>query len=81
VASAFGGRRPPIYYDCRELPTIDDITDIVDWFDPELSVTSTQVAINSLRRATLVLPALIEQEQANWRMVESPKDCGLPESG
>jgi len=29
VASAFGGRRPPIYCDSRELPTIDDIADIL----------------------------------------------------
>jgi len=78
VASAFGGRRPPIHYDSRELPTIDDITDIVHWCDPALSVAGTKIATNSLGRATLVLPALMEQEQANWRMVESPKGLWTP---
>jgi hypothetical protein len=78
MASAFGGRRPPIHWDSRELPTIDDISDIVYFCGPALSVTGFQIATNTLRRATLVLPALMDQEQANWRMVESRKGLWTP---
>jgi hypothetical protein len=78
VASAFGGIRPRIDHDSRELPTLDNVADIIYFCVHELSLTGTQVATNSLRRATLVLPALIEQEQAHWRMVESPKGLWTP---
>ena len=72
MASAFGGIRPRIDHDSRELPTLANVVDIINFCVRELSVTGTQVATNSLRRATLVLPHTHGEEQVNWRMVESP---------